>query len=118
MQSIPVRLNDTSYDIIVGVGVADDIEGHLNQAGLGGPYLVVSQPRILRAVGQRLKKKFPVISIPDGERAKTLTTVSRILDRMVELKMTRQSTVIAFGGGVVGDIAGFVASIYMRGIPL
>src|SRR5437867_5791816 len=118
MQSIPVRLNGISYDILVGVGVADNIEEHLNQAGLGGPYLVVSQPRILRAVGQRLKKKFPVISIPDGERAKTLTTVSRIHDRMVELKMTRQSTVIAFGGGVVGDIAGFVASIYMRGIAV
>ena len=118
MQSIPVRLNGISYDILVGVGVADNIEEHLNQAGLRGPYLVISQPRVLKAVGQRLKKKFPVASIPDGERAKTLTTVSRLLDRMVELKLTRQSTVIAFGGGVVGDVAGFVASIYMRGIPL
>ncbi len=118
MQSIPVRLNGISYDILVGVGVADNIEEHLNQAGLRGPYLVISQPRVLKAVGQRLKKKFPVASIPDGERAKTLTTVSRLLDRMVELKLTRQSTVIAFGGGVVGDVAGFVASIYMRGIPV
>jgi 3-dehydroquinate synthase len=56
--------------------------------------------------------------IPNGERAKTLATVSRLLDRMVELKLTRQSTVIAVGGGVVGDVAGFVASIYMRGIPV
>jgi len=118
MQSIPVRLNGISYDILVGVGVADNIEEHLNQAGLRGPYLVISQPRVLKAVGQRLKKKFPVASIPDGERAKTLTTVSPLLDRMVELKLTRQSTVIAFGGGVVGDVAGFVASIYMRGIPV
>ncbi|PYS38559.1 MAG: 3-dehydroquinate synthase, partial [Acidobacteria bacterium] len=47
-----------------------------------------------------------------------LTTVSRLLDRMVELKLTRQSTVVAVGGGVVGDVAGFVASIYMRGIPV
>src|SRR5213593_946151 len=118
MQSIPVRLNGISYDILVGVGVADNIEEHLNQAGLRGPYLVISQPRVLKAVGQRLKKKFPVASIPDGERAKTLTTVSRLLDRMVDLKLTRQSTVIAFGGGVVGDVSGFVASIYMRGIPV
>src|SRR5881397_1599190 len=118
MQSIPVRLNGISYDILVGVGVADNIEEHLNQAGLRGPYLVISQPRVLKAVGQRLKKKFPVASIPDGERAKTLTTVSPLLDSMVELKLTRQSTVIAFGGGVVGDVSGFVASIYMRGIPV
>src|SRR4051812_50221882 len=72
----------------------------------------------MKAAGRGLKKKFPIALIPDGERAKTLTTVSRLLDRMVDLKLTRQSTVIAVGGGVVGDVSGFVASIYMRGIPV
>src|SRR5881409_1761970 len=118
MQCIPVRLNRSSYDILVGTGVSDDLEKHLSRAGLCEPFLVISQPRILKAVGKSLKKRFPVVSIPDGERAKSLTTVSRLLDRMVQLKLTRQSTVIAFGGGVVGDVAGFVASIYMRGIPV
>jgi 3-dehydroquinate synthase len=118
MHSIPVRLNHTSYDIIVGAGVFEHLEEHLDRAGLYGPFLVISQPRILKAVGQSLKKKYPIALIPDGERAKTLTTVSRLLDRMVELKLSRQSTVIAFGGGVVGDVSGFVASIYMRGIAV
>src|SRR5438094_1389297 len=118
MQCIPVRLNRSSYDILVGTGVSDDLEKHLSRAGLCEPFLIISQPRILKAVGKSLKKRFPVVSIPDGERAKSLTTVSRLLDRMVQLKLTRQSTVIAFGGGVVGDIAGFVASIYMRGIAV
>ena len=118
MQSIPVRLPHASYDILVGAGVLEHLEEHIAKAGLGGPFLVVSQPRIFKAAGQSLKKKFPIALIPDGERAKTLTTVSRLLDRMVELKLTRQSTVIAFGGGVVGDVAGFVASIYMRGITV
>src|SRR5437016_4030170 len=118
MQSIPVRLNQASYNIIVGAGVFEHLEEHLEAAGLDGPFLVISQPRILKAVGQALEKKFPITLIPDGERAKTLTTVSRLLDRMAELKLTRQSTVIAFGGGVVGDVSGFVASIYMRGIPV
>jgi 3-dehydroquinate synthase len=98
--------------------VFDHLEEHMERAGLRGPFLVVSQPRIFKAVGHELKKKFPVALIPDGERAKTLMTVSRLLDRMVQLKLTRQSTIIAFGGGVVGDVAGFVASIYMRGIPV
>src|SRR5437016_10959698 len=118
MQSIPVRLNQASYNIIVGAGVFEHLEEHLEAAGLHGPFLVISQPRILKAVGQQLKKKFSTVLIPDGERAKTLTTVSRLLDRMVELKLTRQSTIIALGGGVVGDVSGFVASIYMRGIPV
>ncbi len=118
MQSIPVRLAQTSYDIIVGAGVFEKMEEHLERAGLRGPFLAVSQPRILKAVGQGLKKRFPVAVIPDGERAKTLATVTRLLDRMGELKLARQSTVIAVGGGVVGDISGFVASIYMRGIAI
>jgi 3-dehydroquinate synthase len=100
------------------VGAFAGLEQHLESAGLKGPFLVISQPRIFKAIGGPLKKKFPVALFPDGERAKTLTTVSRLLDRMVQLKLTRQSTVIAVGGGVVGDVSGFVASIYMRGIPV
>jgi len=118
MRAIPVKLNHVSYQILVGAGVFENMEEHFREAGLQGPFLIVSQPRIFKAIGRHLNKKFPVALIPDGERAKTLTTVSRLLDRMVDLKLTRQSTVIALGGGVVGDVAGFVASIYMRGIPV
>lgn len=118
MHSIPVELTNASYKILVGIGVFENIQTHLVDAGLQGPFLVVSQPRVLKAVGGILKNKFPIALIPDGERAKTLTTVSRLLDRMVDLKLTRQSSVIAVGGGVVGDVAGFVASIYMRGISV
>jgi len=118
MKSIPVRLTHASYEVVVGAGVFEKLEDHLRTAGLGKPFLIVSQPRILKALGKKLGRKLPVALIPDGERAKTLSTVSRLVDRMVELKMTRQSTVIAVGGGVVGDVAGFVASIYMRGIAV
>jgi 3-dehydroquinate synthase len=117
MDAISVRVANASYDILVGAGIMDDIQTHLEKACLKPPFLVVSQPRIMKAVGNRLRKSFPVALIPDGERAKTLTTVSRLLDRMAAMKLTRQSTLIALGGGVVGDVTGFVASIYMRGIP-
>ena len=69
-------------------------------------------------MGKTLKKRFPVELIPDGERAKSLTTVTRLLQRFSELRMTRQSTVVALGGGVVGDVTGFAASMYMRGIAV
>src|SRR4029450_4322508 len=118
MQSIPVQTTNASYRILVGVGAFKNLADHLPDARLSGPFLVVSQPRILKAVGQELKRTFPIALIPDGERAKSLTTVSRLLDRMVNMKLTRQSAILAVGGGVVGDVAGFVASIYMRGIPV
>jgi 3-dehydroquinate synthase len=118
MQTIPVRLSHASYDIVVGTGVVSRLDSYLNDAGLHAPFLVVSQPRILKALKRHLPRNLPVVLIPDGERAKSLATVSRLLDRMVALKLTRQSTIVAVGGGVVGDVAGFVASIYMRGIPV
>jgi 3-dehydroquinate synthase len=118
MQSIPVPLAHGAYEIVVSAGAAQVLDAQLGRAGLRGPYLVVSQPRILKHLGLRLGKDFPVATIPDGERAKTLATVSRLLDRMAELRLTRQSTMLAIGGGVVGDVCGFVASIYMRGIAV
>jgi 3-dehydroquinate synthase len=102
----------------VGSGQLDHLETHLQRAGLSGPFLVVSQPRIHKALGKRLHKRFPVELIPEGERAKTLGTVTRLLQRFSDLQMTRQSTVVAVGGGVVGDVTGFAASMYMRGIAV
>jgi 3-dehydroquinate synthase len=104
--------------VVVGSGLIPDLEQHLERAGLRGPFLLVSQPRIFKAVGQSLRKRFPVVLIPEGERAKSFSTLSRILDKATELHMTRQSTMIALGGGVVGDVTGFAAAIYMRGIAV
>src|SRR5215510_9862235 len=95
MQSIPVQTANASYRILVGVGAFKNLPEHLHDAGLSEPFLVVSQPRILKAVGQGLRKSFPIAFIPDGERAKSLTTVSRLLDRMIDMKLTRQSTAVS-----------------------
>jgi 3-dehydroquinate synthase len=118
MRTISVRLANASYNILVGSGLSHDLASHLEHNGLQPPFIVVTQPRILKAVGDCIQRRFPIVLIPDGERAKTLTTVARLLDRLAKMKLTRHSSLIAFGGGVVGDVAGFVASIYMRGIAV
>jgi 3-dehydroquinate synthase len=56
--------------------------------------------------------------IPDGERAKSLTIIGRLMDTLAEKRMPRQGAIVALGGGVVGDVAGFAASLYMRGIAV
>jgi 3-dehydroquinate synthase len=103
---------------VVGSGLIQNLERHLKGAGLGGPFLLVSQPRIFKAIGRDLRKRFPLLLVPDGERAKSFATLNRILNRAGELHMTRQSALIALGGGVVGDVTGFAASVYMRGIAV
>lgn len=63
-------------------------------------------------------KQYPLLTFTPGEHSKHLSTVEQLCSQLVKLDADRTSSIIAFGGGVVGDIAGFVASIYMRGIPV
>ena len=116
MKQIRLKLRESSSDIVVGLGSYASIQDHLDQAGLTGSLLIVSQSRILDAIGLGGLPNAPVETIPDGERAKSVRTVSRLIDRMVARRLTRESIVVAVGGGVVGDVVGFAASIYLRGI--
>jgi 3-dehydroquinate synthase len=83
--------------------------------------LLVSSQRVWDLHGIRFRKagadRTPIL-IDDGERAKNLGTVSRVLDALVKVNADRATVVIAVGGGVIGDVAGFAAGIYLRGIPV
>ena len=120
MKTLNVELGSRSYPIHVGRGL-------LRDAGLLRPYLrgqrlvVVSNETVAPLHGDRLRalldgQDFTWIDLPDGERFKTLATVESILTRMLQARLDRGTTLIAFGGGVVGDVAGFAAAIYQRGI--
>ncbi len=120
MRHIRLKLGSARSDIVVGEGAFGSIR-HLvadigDDRGSFDRWLVVSQKPIVEAVGLGPLRSFPLAIIPNGERAKTLSTVRRLLDRMIELGMTRQSGVIALGGGVVGDVTGFAGSLFLRGI--
>src|SRR4029079_4082913 len=81
---------------------------------------VVSSPLVWRFHGQRVTKAIsaePII-VPEGERFKQLATVSRVYDALIRAKADRASTLLTFGGGVIGDLAGFAAATYLRGIAL
>ena len=82
---------------------------------------VVSSPLVWRLHGQRLARTLGAsepILVPDGERFKHLQTVSRVYDALIRANADRASTLVTFGGGVIGDMAGFAASTYLRGISL
>jgi len=119
-RSITVELGERSYPIVIGSGLLGG--GFDLSAYVGGPdCLVVTnetvEPLYLDALGANLTgKQLRAISLPDGEAFKTLETVEDILDTLVEGGANRDTTIIALGGGVVGDIAGFAAACYMRGV--
>jgi 3-dehydroquinate synthase len=121
----PVRIDVTSahrrYHVLIGAGLTSRLPQLLQDNAIGEALLVVTCPPVWRFHAKRLKPvaaKHPPATIPDGERAKTLPTVARIYDALTRRRLDRSATVIAFGGGVVGDVAGFAAATYLRGIRL
>lgn len=125
---IHVRLPHQSYDIVSAVGNLDHLGAlltgtKLRSGELGSKVLLVSNPQIFRLYGQRaltsLKQAgFDVANciLPAGERYKTLASVQKIHDAALENRLERSSTLVAIGGGIVGDMTGFAAATWLRGI--
>ncbi|MEW6213805.1 MAG: 3-dehydroquinate synthase [Nitrospirota bacterium] len=123
MEKIRVELGERSYDITIGCHILDGIGDNLKLFGLSPKVAVVSNPTVFPLYGERVLDSiknagFNVITvmIPDGEEYKDLLWVQHIYDEILKYKLDRSSALIALGGGVIGDITGFAASTYMRGI--
>ena len=119
---IPVRLGARSYSIVVEPGGLAKLGDHLRPLGLGAKTAVVSDVAIRARYGATVSDSlrtagFTVVEVdvPDGERAKTIEAAARCWDALVDARLDRSSTVVALGGGAVGDLAGFVSATYMRG---
>ena len=121
---VPVSLGDRSYQVLIQPGILPQIGRVFHDIGLSGRVGIVTNPVVnelygrvvLRALKQAGFSPFLVI-IPDGEQAKSMHWLSKILDALVTQRLERQDVVLALGGGVVGDVAGFAASVYLRGVP-
>jgi 3-dehydroquinate synthase len=108
------------YGIHIEPGVAARVRGLLDGAGVPGRRFLVSNPTVWRLHEQAftgLTTEEPVL-IPDGERHKNLHTVGRVYDALIRAHADRASAIVAIGGGVTGDTAGFAAATYLRGVPL
>jgi len=120
----PVRIDVAApsrrYVITLADGALDGLRRLLDEAKLPARRFVVSSPLVWRFHGPRFAKAVaaePII-VPDGERFKQLATVSRVYDALIRANADRASTLITFGGGVIGDMAGFAAATYLRGVAL
>ena len=119
---VKVPLGDRSYDILIEPGLFDRVHDDrvLPVAGRG---LAVVTSETLSPLGGKLCSSLKgrgivpaLVTIPDGEECKSMETALAVVDRLLDHGLDRSSMLIALGGGVVGDLTGFVASIYMRGI--
>ena len=124
METLSVNLGDRSYPIYVGQGILSEAGDLLLQNGLRGKVAVVSNPTIAQLYLDALHEAlacagFEVVPVlvPAGEEHKEIKSLAMIYDRLIDERCERQSCVLALGGGVVGDLAGFAAATYLRGIP-
>jgi len=121
---VPVSLGDRSYDILIQSGILRHIGQVLQDMGCSGRVAIITNPVVEKLYGRVVRRALSqagfspfIIIVPDGERAKTLPWLAKILDALVAQRVERQDMVLALGGGVTGDVAGFAASVYLRGIP-
>jgi 3-dehydroquinate synthase len=127
---VPVSLGERSYEIVIGTGVlpatAQFLEPRLSQRTAGRPSriaAIITDGNVTRhadAVAESLRAsgwRVETVAIPAGEKSKSQDVVSSIYDRLVDMKADRRTAIVAVGGGVVGDTAGFVAATYNRGLP-
>lgn len=124
MRTVPVSLGDRSYRIHVGNGLLARLGSECLRLGLGRRCAVITDavvgPLHVEAVKVSLVAAGfePVsITVPSGETAKSLRVVSDCYDQLAAARLERKSFIVALGGGVVGDLAGFIAATYLRGIP-
>ncbi len=124
MKTINLKTKQQNHPIHIGENVLTMLPGILETAKTGQKIAIVSNQTIWELHGETLLATFAesdytlhIILIPDGESYKTMDTVQTILDTLIEKHFERKDVLLAFGGGVIGDMAGFAAAIYLRGIP-
>jgi 3-dehydroquinate synthase len=118
---IEIATPSRAYPVVVGAGALHDLDAVLNEAALGASRFVLSSPTVWGFWGEPFHDTQPgatPIIVPDGERHKTLAGVSRIYDALLKGGADRSAALLTFGGGVIGDMGGFAAATFMRGIRL
>jgi 3-dehydroquinate synthase len=124
MQRVKVELGNRSYDILIGRDLLADLGRRCQKLGLGSRCAIITDANVGRHYAKETQGLLEaagflttLITIPAGEKSKSLKYVGACYDAMARHRLERKSFIVALGGGVVGDLAGFVASSYLRGIP-
>jgi len=122
MKPVHVDLGPRSYDVLIGRGLLDQVGKQLKDK-VKGPVVIIADQSIITLYATKVENSIReagfhvfTLSVPSGERSKSSEEFSRLLSELAKRKVPRSGTIIAIGGGVIGDLAGFVAASYLRGI--
>lgn len=121
---LTVNLAENSYEIVIDRGILASLGRRCRAIGLNGTAAVITNPTVASLYGRAVQESLASagytavqIEMPDGEEFKNSSTLNRLYDDLLAAGVDRSSFVVALGGGVVGDVAGYAAATWMRGIP-
>lgn len=124
MAKITVGLGERSYPILIEAGCLDNIGAQIASMAIGNRYAIIADEYVAELYGKRVQESlkennisYELFTFPRGEISKTLATMGSLASQMATARFDRKDAIIALGGGVTGDVAGYLASSYMRGIP-
>lgn len=125
MKNIKVNLITDGYEIHIGRGILSQIGERLKELGFKDKAVIITNPNIRDLYGYKLKDEIEktgffatILEVSDGEQYKSLEWAGNLYKQLSNFQAERMTPVLALGGGVIGDLAGFVAATYMRGVPL
>ena len=124
MNKVRVRLKENSYDILVEPGLLNQVGEKLLEVLNSRRTVIITNHAINRIYGEVVRNsltragfKVDLLAIPAGEREKNWQRAHKLYDQLLKLRVDRSTAILALGGGVIGDLAGFVAATWMRGLP-
>jgi 3-dehydroquinate synthase len=125
MKIVTVKLSNNSYDVVIGSGLLAQAGARLKELGFSGKAVIVTDSKVRGLYAGKLKQDLEdsgfqtlLIELPQGEEQKSLDTAASLYEKLTDFYAERNTPLLALGGGVIGDLTGFVAATYMRGVPL
>jgi len=125
MRKVKVRLGTNSYEIHIGSGLLKHTGRQLKEIGFGDKLVIVTDPTVKSLYGNILEQsltsqgfKVTILQVAEGEEQKSLETAGRLYHELSNFYAERTTPILALGGGIIGDLTGFVAATYLRGVPL
>lgn len=126
MEKITLKFKKNySCDVVIGYDILSDIKNNISPFLLSKDVVFITNSLVKQLYGDQLMSALSsqdidvkMIEVPDGEQSKSMNIAKKIYDQLLEYKVSRSTTLITLGGGVIGDLGGFVAATFMRGVPL
>ncbi|MFC2062808.1 3-dehydroquinate synthase [Chloroflexota bacterium] len=125
MKKVRLRLGKSSYEIHIGRGILGGVGSWLKESGFRDRLVIITNPTVKQLYGDNLEQgltkegfRTHILVAPDGEAHKSLETAGGLYRELNSVYAERMTPVLALGGGVIGDLAGFVTATYLRGVPL